>query len=288
MKRLHTGIIILDGIDILCISFSAGSIIAYGFKRYRNYKNIRIMAQDPIVDELKKNSPINMFSDKGKPLKLPLMRGGDKIRGFSLMLKNKKLARIMMTLVNARKSQKKLRLLQDFLFLLNGLLTTGTGLRIAAGGSLNYVQIMLIAFPSTIGGFLMGTIYAHPLASAALPIAILFNRGIEDIPDPYEKCRLICKFAENYHNKQLMLEMQNLDSLLVDAANALQLPIDKVPLVCVEEKLSLLQRYKLREVIRSAKARKHIEHFSEFIKKFPECDADPEAVYEQIAEKIAE
>jgi hypothetical protein len=59
-------------------------------------------------------------------------------------------------------------------------------------------------------------------------------------------------------------------------------------LLCVEEKLSLLERYKLREVIKSAKARKRVQHFSEFIKKFPECDADPEAVYEEIVEKIAE
>ena len=34
MKRLATGIIILDGIDILCISFSAGSMVAYDYKKY--------------------------------------------------------------------------------------------------------------------------------------------------------------------------------------------------------------------------------------------------------------
>jgi len=61
---------------------------------------------------------------------------------------------------------------------------------------------------------------------------------------------------------------------------------DKVHLLCVEEKLSLLQRYKLRQLIKSEKARKRVQDFSEFIKKFPECDADPEAVYEQIVEKI--
>jgi hypothetical protein len=44
----------------------------------------------------------------------------------------------------------------------------------------------------------------------------------------------------------------------------------------------------LRELIKSEKARKRVQHFSEFIKKFPECDADPKAVYEQIVEKIAE
>jgi hypothetical protein len=76
--------------------------------------------------------------------------------------------------------------------------------------------------------------------------------------------------------------MENFNSLVEDASTALQLPLDKVPLLCVEEKLSLLQRYKLKEVIKSAKAQKRVQHFSEFIKKFPECDADPEAVKEKI------
>jgi hypothetical protein len=39
MKRLHTGLIVLDTIDIICISFSAGSVIAYLVKIYRKYKN---------------------------------------------------------------------------------------------------------------------------------------------------------------------------------------------------------------------------------------------------------
>jgi hypothetical protein len=82
--------------------------------------------------------------------------------------------------------------------------------------------------------------------------------------------------------------MKNMDSLLLDAVAALQLPIDKVPLVCIEQPLSLLERYKLKEVIKSAKARERVQHFSEFIKKFPECDVDPEAVYEQFVGKITE
>jgi hypothetical protein len=42
--------------------------------------------------------------------------------------------------------------------------------------------------------------------------------------------------------------------------------VDKIHLLCVDEKLPLLQRYKLTEIIRSKKARKHVQHFSEFIK----------------------
>ena len=205
MKRLHTGLIILDGIDILCISFSAGSMIAYAYKKYQKYRRIKITGEDPIIDELKKKSPIQMFSEKGKPLKLPMVRGGDNIiRGYSLMIKSKKLAKILLAIIHAKRSQKRLRLLQNYLFILNGLLTTSTGLRIAVGGSLDFVQIILIAFPSTIGGFLLGTVSDYPVASALLPIAILSGRGIEEVPNPYEKCRILCKAAEEYHNKQLM------------------------------------------------------------------------------------
>jgi len=282
MKKLHTGVIVLDSIDILCMSFFTGSMITYCFKTYRGYRKIKITGEDTIVEELKRNSPINTFSEKNDPLKLPLMKNGDKIRGFSLMIKNQKLAQVIMAIVNARKNQKKLRLLKDILFILNVLLTNTTGLSIVAGGSVSYTQIILIVFPSTIGDFLMGAISTYPLAIAVLPIVILFGRGIEDIADPYEKCRFSSKAAEKYHNQQLMLEMENLDSLLVNAAVAIQLLIDKVPLLCVEQLFSLLERYKLTEVIKSAKARQRVQHFSKFIKKFSECDANPEALYQEV------
>lgn len=285
MKRLHTGIILLDGIDILCISFSAGSMIAYGYKKYRNYQRIKITGEDPIIDELKKKSPIQMFSEKGKPLKVPLkMRGGDIIRGYSLVIKSKRLAKILRAIFHAKRSQKQLRLLQDFLMILNVLLTTSTGLKIAVGGSLSYVQIILIAFPSTISGFLVGTISDYPVPSALLPIAVLLGRGIEDIPDSYEGCRILYKIAEEYHNKQLVLEMENFRSLVQETSDVMQLPLDQVPLLCTEKKFSLTQRFRLKEVIRSDKVRKRVQHFSEFIKKFPECHPDRETVFQEIME----
>lgn len=156
------------------------------------------------------------------------------------------------------------------------------GLRFALGGSLDYTQILLIAFPSTLGGFMIGLTTAYPLAIALLPLSILYGRGIEDIPDPSAKCKAICKVVEEFHNNQLAIEMKKLNSLVEDASAALQLPLDKVHLLCVEEKLSLLQRYKLREGIKNAETRKRVQHFSEFIKKFPECDADSKSVYEEI------
>jgi hypothetical protein len=162
------------------------------------------------------------------------------------------------------------------------------GLRFALGGSLDYTQILLIAFPSTLGGFMIGLTTAYPLAIALLPLSILYGRGIEDIPDPSAKCKAICKVVEEFHNNQLAIEMKKLNSLVEDASAALQLPLDKVHLLCVEEKLSLLQRYKLREGIKNAETRKRVQHFSEFIKKFPECEANLEVVFEEIVGKIAE
>ena len=54
-----------------------------------------------------------MVSEKGKPLKLPLVRVGQDnlIRGYSLMIKIKRLGKILRTIVHAKKSQKKLRFL---------------------------------------------------------------------------------------------------------------------------------------------------------------------------------
>jgi hypothetical protein len=206
------------------------------------------------------------------------------VKGLSLLIKSKKLAALVRAIVNARLKQKQLRLLRLLFITLNTALTTSVGLRFAVGGSLSYTQFVLIALPSTAGGLIMGLTLANPLASALLPLAILYGRGIEDISDPYEKCKAMCKIAEEFHNKQLTVEMKELHSLVEDTSTTL----DKIHLLCVEQKLSLSQRYKLIEVIKSEKAQKRMRHFSEFIKKFPECDADPKVVYEQIVEKIAE
>lgn len=286
MKRLHTGVLLFDGIDIICISFSFGSGLAYLIRIYKKKTNV-----DPIVTELKKKSSRIVFSTNGTPLKaerVALVRGGERVRALSLAIRSKRLAALVRAILEVKRKQKLLKLFQINLVILNALLTSSVGLRFAVGVSLNYTQFILIAFPSTVGGFLMGQVIANPLASVFLPLAVLYGRGIEDIPDPYEKCKHMCKFAEEFHNKQLAIEMQNLNSLVEDMSTPLQLPFDEVPLICVEEKLSIVERYKLKSLIKSAKNKKRIQHFSEFIKKFPECDADPGAGYEEFVEKIIE
>ena len=134
----------------------------------------------------------------------------------------------------------------------------------------------------------MGQVIKNPLVSVLLPLAIFYGRGIEDIPDPYEKCRQLCKIAEKFHNHELAMEMKKFNSLLEDMSTGLQLPLDEVPLVCVEDKMSLLQRFKLRQLIESTRSQNRVQHFDEFIKKFPKCDANPEDVYDAVVGKIPE
>jgi len=284
MKKLHSGVIILDSIDIICISFSVGSGLAYLVRRHKEKRDV-----DPIVSELKQKSRVIAISTDGKPLKLPLVRGGAETpKVLSLAIKNKRLAALIRAIATAKKSQKFLRLLQIYFAVLNASLTSSLGLRFAVGGSLHWTQIILISAPASVGGFLVGQAIANPLSSVFLPLVILYGRGIENIPDPYEKCKIFCKVAEEFHNNQLAIEMVKLNSMVEDTSTALQLPLDKVSLVCVEEKLSLLQRFKLRQLIKSERVQKRVQHFSEFIKQFPECDVDPKDVYEQVVGKITE
>jgi hypothetical protein len=86
----------------------------------------------------------------------------------------------------------------------------------------------------------VGLITAYPLASALFPLAILYGRSIENVLDPYAKCKVICEVEEEFHKKQLVMKMEKLNSLVKGTSDALQLPLDKAPLLCVEEKLSLL------------------------------------------------
>lgn len=277
MQRLHTGLILLDRVDIFFLSLSLSSGIGLLIRKYYSRR-----AEDPIVNELKKRSSVIVVATNGEPLKLPLVRGGETLEAVSIVLRSKRLARLIRTIRNVIKKQRQLKLLHICFYILNETFTSSVGLRIALGGSLDYTQVILIAVPSTVGGFLLGLTIANPLTTVLLPLAILYARGIENVPDPDQKCRLLCKVAAEFHKKNSRIEMTNFDSLVEDASTALQ----KANFICVEEKISLLERYKLKELVKTARGQKRVQHFSEFIKKFPECDADPVAVYEQVVEKV--
>jgi len=119
MRRLHTGVIIFDTLDIVCLSISAGSSMAYLVKKYKETRTRRKRGEDPIVTELIKKSPVIIASKIGKPLRLPLVRGGEMIRGlrgFSLVIKNKKLAILVRAIVNAKKKTKAIKIIAGIFF----------------------------------------------------------------------------------------------------------------------------------------------------------------------------
>jgi hypothetical protein len=298
IKKLHTGLIVFDWLDLLCISFSVGGLTSYLFQKYSERDRDPI---DPIVTELKENSrilidedftSISIVSTEGNSLKLPLVRGGKRIKkGISLAIRNKKLAAFLKALLETKRNQRLVKLLQIYLGILNQLLTYGVGIRFAVGGSLHTTQIILITVSGSVGGFLVGQILGNPLATVLFPLVILFGRGVEEIPDPHEKCKFICQVAEDFHNKEHLMEMQKLNSLIEETSNKLKLPLDQVPLLsveCVKEEFSILQRFKLRQLIESVKVKKRVRHFNEFIKKFPECSIDLEEIAEEVIEKTPE
>jgi hypothetical protein len=277
MRRTYSGIILLDNIDIACIAFSMGCTLAYFYKKY-NQKTKHI---DPIIQELKETTKVVAVCIDGTPFKVPVCRGGDEIRGISLIIRNKKLSALVLKIVAARKNYRLIRFLQMYFAILNSILTNTLGIRVCLGGSMNYFQVVIIALPVTLTGFMISQII-NPLTCLVLPLSILYGRGIEQMSDPFEECRMLCKAVSELHNKQLAIEMRKTTS------NFIKLPVDEGPLLCVENKLSLSERFVLRSLVKNEKIERRIQHFSDFIKKFPKCDVDPQDVYDHIIEKTLE
>lgn len=291
MYKLRNGVLLLDAIDLLCISSLSGCIIAFLFNKYKDNKCADPIVKDnkwadpvvennkwtdPIVKELRNTSPLIMLSRSKKILRFPLVRGGNDIQVFYLFIQSRKLARALFLLWNARENQRRLKLLQVILFMSNKFLFTNTGFIFgsAVSTNLSYTQIILIMFPGTLSGFLVSSLLTFPLILSVLPIAIMMGRfSVQDIVDSHEHCRVLCKAAESYHNKKLVLEMKNSEKLLP-------------PLKCVEQRVSLVERHRLIEIVKNNKSKARIKHFSEFLKGFPECDATKEDVYEEIVKNL--
>lgn len=99
MKRLDTGEILFDSLDILILSLATGSSLAYLIRKY-NESNVRIRKSKG------RKSPIVAISRDDKPLKLPVMRGGDQFRALSLRIRNKRLAALLRDIITASRKQK--------------------------------------------------------------------------------------------------------------------------------------------------------------------------------------
>jgi hypothetical protein len=52
----------------------------------------------------------------------------------------------------------------------------------------------------------------------------LYTRGIENVIDPSEKCRVLCKVAEEFHNRKLALEMKEITSFIDNTVKVLEFP----------------------------------------------------------------
>lgn len=144
-------------------------MVAYIVKKSRKYRRKRGLDQDPIVTQLKRESKLIKYK---KPLKSILVRGGQ-IVSYSTSFKNKLLARLVRILIY----RKQLKLLRQFLALMNGLISTNLGLRLALGGTLDYTQIILIGVPTALGSFLIGLAnVVPPFVGILLPLGILYGR----------------------------------------------------------------------------------------------------------------
>jgi hypothetical protein len=273
MKRTLKGLYVLDSIDVFLLAFSFGGTISYFLKR----KN----RPDPLIKELKDISRIREnkrlvqpFKPDGSMMNGKLLGGREEgIKGIflvSILIKNPKFVALITKILKLYQRQKKMRF---FFALFNALIASSVGIKFAAGGGSGYLQILLIVLPSSISGFLLANLSQNPLSTIFLPLLFFLGRDIETIVDPELKCRILCKFSEVYHNKQILAEMKNITPLLQEIQE---------PLVCVEQRLSLIERYKLRQLTKNTLAKNRIKHFSEFIKKFPDCVPDLENLYQEI------
>lgn len=302
MKRLASGVLVLDQFDLVCLSLATGATIAEIYiilnKYYKRHKlkksNILRDYEDPLVSELKKNS--RQVIKLKNNVSIPLARGGDELNlkdltgvyAFFIQLKNKRLAYLMVALMGSRR--KKLRMLRVLFKLLNQSFHMALGIRFALSGDLNLVRVILIVFPYTIMGFILRMMHNYPLGTTLLPLLAIYARGIESVPNPYAQCEAICKALETYHNKQLKVEMQELCPKLEAIATECNLPLEEIKYVeCIENKNPLSRPWELKKVTRSKKIAKQVQYYNEFIDKFPPCNApDPDSDPGEVGKRLLE
>lgn len=294
MKRfLYSNLLTFDVTDVILLSWTVGGSAVHVYKWYRNRRERRKNLDkgiDPIVIELKETAPRIVISDRGKPITVPTYRGGDdsSIRAWHKIIESRRLGKIICAIAYASSKHRKLVFIGRAFCILNNMLTVGTGLRFALGGYQNGIQIVLIAFTSTTMGAISAAFISSPLV-VLIPVGLFFGRGIEVIADPYEECRLICRMAEQYHNQRLLQDMPAFTTMAKKAAIQSGISLDEFPLLCVEEQLSLVQRYRLKQVIETPEGKKAVKFFAEFIKQFKQCDPNPEEIYQNVvgtAEKL--
>jgi hypothetical protein len=246
--------------------------------------------EDRLIFELKSKAKIVSVNTHKKPLKnLPYVRGGniddtDKvkvIKWFTLVVQNRRLTKLLQVLIQADEKRRNLHAVKMLFATLNYVLTQVVGIHIMSGGSYNITQILFFILPSSLAGFLAETVFKNPVVNVFLPLAILYSRGITKEVSPYDKCEMLCEAVAETQNQELRIQMSEFNQSLPEGQKLPPLP-EEGPLECVKEKLSIVERYKLRRVIEMEKAKNRVTFFSDFIKRFPDCDVDPEAVAKEM------
>ena len=294
MRRYRaTGSLELDILDVILLAWVAGGTLSFLSRQIKNRK-FRRQKRDSLAIDLERQSRSLMITEQGKAIPVATISkisgGAEANKGASLfqaMVKNRRFARFLRLLLVAKEKERQFKLLRIFFFTFNSILTTG-GIRVAVGGNLDLVQLILIIFPSSLAGFILERLIENPVVTVMLPITALYARGIEDIDDTSEKCRQICQAAEKIHNKRMLMEMKEIVAPDETQAMPFSVPSESAAIECVESKLSLTQRYRLKQLLKGEKTRRQVQHFSEFIKKFPECDPNEELVSQEIMQRISE
>ena len=277
MKIYSNGLIRLDVVDIICLGlimgYSTGTIIKMLKKYYLNKH------EDPLVSELKRIVPVKKII-KDRPLNLFIRhfpRGGQlppRLEGFSLLIKNKKLGKLVIYLLKITKRIRQLKRVNNYLSFLNLLLFQRLGFAFASGRSLNYIEIILVVSTSSVAGLLLSVLAVPGGFMFVLgPILTLLSRYEYIAFESINICKLLCEVGKDYHNEKLVMEMKSLETEIPFIFNLEEGPLQR------RGESELYRRY----LENQEKIRKRVQNFNEFKEKFPECN---DSSIEDLKEKI--
>ena len=294
MYKLPGSRYLLDSCDVCLLGFSGGILLSYLYKKYKVYivyKNKNENSKDYrsinlIVEELRKKSPIQVRTTRDNWIKMPMVRGGvdpkfpEFVEAFSVIIKSEKISNLILSLAQEKINRRDLRIMRAVISVLGRVLSNGS-VHASIGVFDGSFQVLVIAISSSTAGLIIGLLTENPLSIIGIPLTILLTREIEEVDYDTEECQLFCEASEQYLNKKIKIKMDK----VVNHIRPESVPLDSesIPkfLECTEDKLSLSTRYKLKESIKTPYNRKSIEYFSNFIKKFQQCDPEYKTNYDQ-------
>ena len=202
------------------------------------------------------------------------------VKALSIVLKSEKISNLILSLAQAKINRRDLKVMRAFISVLGRVLSSG-GVHVSVGVFDSSFQVLLVALSSSTVGLIVGLILENPLSIIGVPLTILLTREIEEVDYDTEECSLFCKASEQILNKKIKIKMNKVVTPI--RPESIPLDTESIPnfLECTEDKLSLSTRYKLKESIKTPYNRESIEYFSNFIKKFQQCDPEYKINYDQ-------